>query len=169
MESYIKDYLNNKGYVYVKIGNHKSLNKIYQLIKHDNMYNSDNDIELLYLAVYCEINKYYSKAIKLYQMAIDKDHSVAMNNLGNLYYHGKGVQQNYDKAIQLYQMAIDKGLSDAMNNLGLMYYNGQDVQNYDKAIQYFQMAIDKGHSGAMNNLGYIYHNGPGVHLDHYNT
>jgi TPR repeat protein len=86
-------------------------------------------------------------------MAIDKDNSYAMNNLG-YYYHF--IEKNYDLAKKYYMMAIDKGYSLAMNNLG--YYYHFIEKNYDLAKKYYMIAIDKGQSNAMHNLAYYYEN-----------
>jgi TPR repeat protein len=50
-------------------------------------------------------------------MAIDKDNTVAMNNLG---YYYQDTEKNYDLMKQYYLMAIDKDNTDAMYNLGLL-------------------------------------------------
>ena len=51
---------------------------------------------------------------KYYLMAIDKENSDAMFNLGN-YYHF--IEKNYDEMKKYYLMAINIGNSNAMYNL----------------------------------------------------
>ena len=41
-----------------------------------------------------------------------------MNNLGDLYYYGRGVARDYGKTREWYQKAADAGNTVAMTNLG---------------------------------------------------
>lgn len=42
------------------------------------------------------------EAAKMYDAAVEGGHAVAKNNLGNLYYHGKGVAQSFETAVDLF-------------------------------------------------------------------
>lgn len=46
------------------------------------------------------VNQDYKKAMQLYLLAADNGDFDAKNNIGLLYYFGKGVTQNYDKAFK---------------------------------------------------------------------
>jgi TPR repeat protein len=98
----------------------------------------------------------YTKAKKLYEMAIEKGVLSAMNNLGFMYNHGEGVPQDYAKAKELYKMSVEKGNVDAMNNLGYMYQYGGVPQDYTKAKELYEMSAEKGNVTAIENLGKLY-------------
>jgi TPR repeat protein len=80
-------------------------------------------------------------------MAIDKNNSSAMNNLGKYY---DSIEKNYGEAIKYYKMAIDKNNSGAMNNLGYYYENIE--KNYGEAIKYYKMAVENKCSRAIPKL-----------------
>ncbi len=109
----------------------------------------------------------YAKALSPLQKAADGGNTSAMNNLGDLYYDGKGVAQDYGKAREWYQKAADAGNAVAMTNLGWLYGNGKGVaQDYGKARECYQKAADAGNTDAMYNLGVLYANGKGVAQDY---
>lgn len=47
----------------------------------------------------------YTRAIKLYEAAIGQGNTVAMVNLGVMYFKGKGVEKDYSKALELFNKA----------------------------------------------------------------
>ncbi|MCW4573965.1 sel1 repeat family protein, partial [Venenivibrio stagnispumantis] len=66
-------------------------------------------------------------------------------NLGEMYYYGKGVEQDYVKAAGLFEKACDAGIAKGCNNLGRMYYDGEGVEeDYVKAAVFFKKACDAG-------------------------
>jgi TPR repeat protein len=112
-------------------------------------------------------------------MAADQGYAKAENNLGALYYHGKGVQQNYEIAVELFARASQKGNPSATNNLGICYeevsivlfthfiiYESTCINKHIKgrgvprdlimAAKLYKEASSFGHVSATNNLGYIY-------------
>ena len=91
----------------------------------------------------------------------------AMNNLGYMYEHGVGVEQDGAKAVEWYTKAADLGHATAMNDLGYMYMYGEGVeQDGAKAVEWYIKAADLGNTTAMNRLGYMYYNGEGVEQDY---
>jgi len=77
----------------------------------------------------------YDEAGRLYKIASDKGHALAIYALGVMYKHGEGVKQDYDEAGRLYKIAADKGDADATYALGVMYKHGEGVkQDYHEAI-----------------------------------
>ncbi len=76
--------------------------------------------------------------IYYYNEAIEKNHSVAMNNLA-LYYFDLNI--NTKQMIKLYEKAISLKNLQAMNNLGYYYYS---VKNYKQMKKYYGMAIKHG-------------------------
>jgi uncharacterized protein len=93
--------------------------------------------------------KDFTKALPLLQKAADAGNANAMNNLGEVYYHGEGVAQDYDKTLQWYQKAADAGNAAAMHNLGTHYAAAQD---YAKAREWYQKAADAGDRAAKQYL-----------------
>ena len=61
---------------------------------------------------------------KYYLMAIEKDHSDAMCNLG---YYYENVEKNYDEMKKYYLMAIEKDNSDAIYQLGKYYKEQKNI------------------------------------------
>lgn len=109
------------------------------------------------------IDQNYSKAIELYELAIESNDPAAMNNLANMYEHAKGLERNYFKAIELYEKAIKLNYSTAMNNLARMYQCGKGIErNYSKAIELYNQAIKLDNSTAMFNLAFMYEEGIGI-------
>jgi hypothetical protein len=70
---------------------------------------------------------------KYYLMAIDKDNSRAMNNLGT-YYLGIG---NYEQMKKYYYMAVEKGCVTSMRMLG--YYYETTEKNYYEMEKYYKL------------------------------
>ena len=61
-----------------------------------------------------------------------------MNNLGNIYRSGIGVESNPKLALQYYTMAANKGDTGAMANLGSLYLAITDLENnQQRAAEWF--------------------------------
>lgn len=103
------------------------------------------------------------EAIRLYRMAADQGYGPAMNNLGDLYYHGTAVPRDDAEAIRWYRMAVQKGNACAANTLGVMYQNGRGLaKNIAEAAKLYREAAEKGHALARYNLAILYRDGNGV-------
>ena len=98
--------------------------------------------------------------------------------LGDLYYKGKGVEQNYVKAIEYYKKAMlysNDVEYDADYRMGECYYYGRGVeQDYNKAIGWYREAAnDNNLRGGGKNvnaqyaLGVCYERGHGVKQDYH--
>jgi hypothetical protein len=86
-----------------------------------------------------------------------------LNDKGDIYYNGEGVEKDYDKAFKWYEKAAQQGDAVAQCSLGVMYGNGQGVaQDYAKAKEWCERAAEQGHAAAQYNLGVVYDNGQGV-------
>jgi tetratricopeptide (TPR) repeat protein len=108
----------------------------------------------------------YLDALTWYTKAAKAGNAYAMNNLGDMYYDGKGVKQDFNKAVEWYHPGAEAGNSDAMSNLGIMYENGYGVtRDYSKAIDWYRKAVEAGNIEAMNYLGSMYDDGKGVTQD----
>jgi TPR repeat protein len=83
--------------------------------------------------------------------------------LGLMYYHGRGVEQNYNEAFKWFRVSAKKGLPDALYYFGLMHYEGTAVaQNYSNAFYLFLEAAKEGQAQAKSMLGDRYISGKGV-------
>ena len=86
-----------------------------------------------------------------------------MNQIGDLYYNGNGVDENYTEAVKWYRKGAEAGDNDAIANVGYMYCYGKGVeQNYEEAMKWSKKAADGGNAWAMNQIGDLYYNGNGV-------
>ena len=97
------------------------------------------------------------------QKAAEQGFARAQNNLGNMYYNGRGVEQSYAKAAEWVLKAAEQGLAVAQYNLGCMYRDGTGVeQSYAKAAEWVLKAAEQGLAVAQYNLGCMYRDGTGV-------
>lgn len=112
-------------------------------------------------------NEYYKKSEKYLNKASDLGNPDAMNQVGNCYSHGLGVEQDYAKAMEWFIKAAELGQPNAHNQIGWMYREGLGVeQDYAKAMEWFEKAADLGNNSGMNNIGVMYDWGYGVEKDH---
>jgi len=71
----------------------------------------------------------YPDAAKWLRKAADQDFTASMNNLGVLYEHGWGTNQDWNEAAKWYRKAALAGNSKAQGNLGVLYLDGRGVTN----------------------------------------
>ncbi len=85
----------------------------------------------------------YAEAMKWYKKAAEFGHYQSMNNVGNFYLKGQGVEQDYEIARQWYEEAI-KGNNDyAYTHLGEIYENGWGVEvDLEKAAEFYETAVE---------------------------
>lgn len=85
----------------------------------------------------------YEKAAQYYQLAADKDHSLAQLALGYLYREGLGVEQSYEKAFGLFKKAADNDDEDAFLLVARCYELSQGVsQSLEKADEYYALGLE---------------------------
>ncbi len=102
----------------------------------------------------------YNKAFRYYSMAAAQNDSVAVNNLGSLYYSGIGTEKDYLKAATLFDRAAKLGNVEASVNLAFIYLSGSSVgKNSRAAMELFKKAAEKGNPTAEFMLGYAYYRG----------
>ena len=95
-----------------------------------------------------------------YKREIEKGNDDAMLNLGALYYHGHGCEQDFTKAFYYYKMASQCGNQQAQENLGYCYYYGRSVRvDYEKAFHYFALGAFEGRAVSLYKIGDMYKNG----------
>lgn len=98
--------------------------------------------------------------VRLYKEAIDEGNVEAMNDLGALYYDGRGCEQDFTKAVYYYDMAAKSGSRQAQEILGYCYYYGRNMPvDYEKAFHYFALGAFDGHLISLYKIGDMYQNG----------
>ncbi len=98
--------------------------------------------------------------VGLYLEAIGKGNADAMNDLGALYYDGRGCEQDFTKAVHYYHMAAQNGSRQAQENLGYCYYYGRDMPvDYEKALHCFALGAFDGHLISLYKIGDMYQKG----------
>lgn len=104
--------------------------------------------------------------VELYEEAIKLGNDYAMNDLGALYYDGRGCNQDFAKAVHYFKMAASHGNSKARENLGYYYYYGRSVPvDYEKAFKYFAYGAFEGEITSLYKIGDMYKNGYYVEKD----
>jgi tetratricopeptide (TPR) repeat protein len=84
---------------------------------------------------YVRARRFFERAAELH------NNDDALNNLGDLYYYGLGVEQNYETARRYYERAAEQNNRNALTNLGRLYENGLGVeQDIERARGYFERA-----------------------------
>ena len=108
----------------------------------------------------------YETAFKEYSIEAENGNSYAQADLGDMYYHGVGVDQDYEKALKWFELAAKQSHSRAQYNLGVLHENGFGTkQDMSKALYWWCLASGQGHYGADFNLAMAYYNGKGVPKD----
>ena len=98
--------------------------------------------------------------VSVYKSEIESGNAEAMLNLGALYYHGHGCEQDFTKAVYYYEMAAEHGNTQARENLGYCYYYGRSVKpDYEKAFRYFAAGAFEGSPVSLYKIGDMYRNG----------
>jgi TPR repeat protein len=86
-----------------------------------------------------------------------------IQQLGQRYLYGQGIQQDFDQAFYYFDMGARLNDSSCIYYLGEMYLNGWGVEkNYSEAFRLFSQAMTYNNHKAWNSLGYMYYHGLGV-------
>ncbi len=96
-----------------------------------------------------------------YLQSLAKQHDVeAINELGDLYFTGTGVEQDFHKAFEYYFRATELGHASAQYHLGLMYAEGKSVAiDGKKSARYYLLAAEQNHQQAQFNLATLFREG----------
>jgi TPR repeat protein len=90
----------------------------------------------------------------------------AQNELGLLYYEGKGIPQDHRKAKEWFDKAVEQGHAGAQVNLGTLYLRGEGApQSSQMALFWFTRAAAQEDALAFAKLGSMYAQGRGVLQD----
>lgn len=118
--------------------------------------------ELLYqwaVEQFCSDNEEcFELAVKFYEMAGEKEHPLALNNLGALYSEGRFVEKDSQKAMEYYNKSAELGCSEACCNLGYYYLYGRNGdKDAKKAYEYFSRGAMLGNdANCLYKLGDMY-------------
>lgn len=145
----------------------KELDINYFLKKKINTINTKIKIKLaaflLNFGIEKDKTKLIEKAVRLYEEAAKEGNPDAQNELGGLYYEGKGVEQSFKKAAEWFIVAANQQFTLSEYNLGTMYESGIGVPKcIEKAVELYEKAAKKGSPEAQNSLGILYYKGYGV-------
>ena len=107
--------------------------------------------------------KDYSKAMKYYLYAAEKNNDVAQCQIGTMYRNGEGVTQDNSIAMKWYLKSAEQGNVLAQFCLGAMYYLGQGVaKDYAESFKWYHKAAEQGKDSAMWSVALCYEDGTGV-------
>ena len=102
----------------------------------------------------------YSKAIEMYDKAIDRGNPYASARKAWLYVKGRGVDEDYEKALGLVQLAAKYNNPFGLGVLGFMYQKGLGInQDFDKAVELYKRGAEQRSAFAMFRLGKMYEKG----------
>ena len=105
----------------------------------------------------------YAEAFACFQKAAGQGYAEAQEQLGFLYYNGKGVDLNNTEAVVWFRKASEQGLASAQNQLGHMYEHGLGVaKSYEEAFNWYKKSGDQEDATGLGLVGYMYQNGYGV-------
>ncbi len=106
-------------------------------------------------------------ALVCYRRSAALGNAHGMNQLGNLYWDGRGLPRSTTQALTWYRKAADLGDIDAMYNIGYAYSSGIGVsRDFKKALIWQRKAAGGGDPDAMDAIGYAYWEGHGVLQDY---
>ena len=90
------------------------------------------------------------QGFKWLKSAAEKDHPIAMFNIGMAYWQGNGVEENKKEALKWWEKSAETGDSNAQYNLGLTYYIGNVVPiDLIAAKKWLGLAVRQNHRGAI--------------------
>lgn len=105
----------------------------------------------------------YDKALSAYRSLADGGNAEAAFQIGLLYEHGLGVNQDASQAASWYERAIPSKHNGAMRQLASLYFEGRGVQvDHAKAAELLSVAASQNDAQAKTFLAYMYENGYGV-------
>ena len=85
------------------------------------------------------------RAVELFELSAAQSNEAALSNLGVMYQHGWGVDQDINEAIRYFTQAAERGHKVGQYNLGGIYMEGEGVPvDPDKAIKWLTKAAQQG-------------------------
>jgi len=103
----------------------------------------------------------YKKAVLWYEKSAEQGNKYAQNDLGDLYFYGRGVEQNYKRAFEWFEKSARGGWYMAQGNLAHLYLEGLGTDKDEKkAFEWYYKAAQYSWSpNERERLGHLYENG----------
>ena len=105
----------------------------------------------------------YTKALDLFHRSADLGYTTAYNDIGCVYFKGRGVEVDKQKANHYLELAAIGGNVEARHNLGCIE---ADEGNFDRALKHFMIAIRGGHSKSLTVIQRMYSEGHATKEDY---
>ena len=87
----------------------------------------------------------------------------SFEELGEMYFHGKGVPKDLQKSFKNFRQAADMGSGSGQSWVGYLYQTGQGVEtDYGEALRWTKMAAEQGRAFDANRLAGYYWEGLGT-------
>jgi len=113
------------------------------------------------------VTRDYSRALPLFEKSAAAGNPDAMNWIGWMYFHGRGVRLDYQKAREWYEKAATAGHATGMNQMGWIYQNGFGVpRDLPLSLDWYLRAAKAGSVVAIYNVGSAYQHGRGAPVDY---
>ncbi len=104
-----------------------------------------------------ERTRYFEQLAFTWCYANQSNHDAELwGDLGDMYLHGCGVEENHEQSAFWYHKAAEHGYAEAQHNLSHSYTFGIGVPQSDKeAEKWCRLAADQGHVCAQFNLAHM--------------
>ena len=87
----------------------------------------------------------------------------SFEEMGEMYFHGKGVPKDLQKSFKNFRQAADMGSGSGQSWVGYLYQTGQGVEtDYGEALRWTKMAAEQGRAFDANRLAGYYWEGLGT-------
>lgn len=108
----------------------------------------------------------FDKTRALAEEAIALDYPQAWNLLGDMYFHGRGVEADKTLALEMYRKGADAGTFNGLREVGYAYYHGNGVaSDVDLSRLYLERAVAAGDKKSIPDLAWLYEGNDGIAQD----
>lgn len=108
----------------------------------------------------------YAQARAQAQQAIALNYPQAYNILGDLSFHGRGVEMDKAQAFDWYSKGAEAGTFNGLREVGYAYYHGNGVdRDVDQSRAYLDRAVAAGDRKSIPDLAWLYEGNDGVDQD----
>ena len=98
----------------------------------------------------------YTKALELWEQAVELGDAKAYHDAGVAYYKGQGVEKDEMKGEYYMELSAIRGNTEARHNLGSIEHNVGDMK---RAIKHLLIAVGHGQNKALKNIQMFYSQG----------
>ena len=109
------------------------------------------------------LKKDVTRAVELYERAVELGSKEAHYTLGFLYYEGKDVEEDTDKKMLHWEAAAVKAHAFARNSLG---WEERAAGNHDLALQHFLISAKLGYQRSLNGIKDMFIHGLATKADY---